>query len=229
MSRKEFFPQAGGEVFPAAEPRKGVPETAQNMQGAGFRVYTLGLTNALDNYEVRVKGNQFWIVDATDLETIANVKFNDVGGEGAPVAKGFAIKGIPFNRVYVSAAAQAGKTITFLTTSIPNAPIEFVNPTNSANEVKLVGGSRLTCRQLTLALVTNTQLWAADASRLSGMIKPIGVAGVTVGDDTTGGLFGTGFPLPLGETLTIDKAPADELRGISTGASVITILEEFRT
>lgn len=223
----DFYPVRGGEVFPSAEPSKGTPETAQNMQGAGFRVFTLDLTNALDNFEVRVKGNQFWVVNATDLEVLANVKFNDVGGEGAPVAKGFAIKGIPFNRVYVSSPAQAGKTIQFLTTFIPGAPVEFVNPTNSANEVRLLNGTRFETRTLTVAALTNTVLAPADAQRLSIMIKNTGVNPINIGHDTFG-LLGSGLLVASNESLVLDKASADEIRGESIVGTTLIIIEEWR-
>jgi len=219
---------SGGEAFPSETPRRGSAETAQSAQGAGFRVITLPLDAAMNNFEIKVKGNQFWMVDATDLDVAANVKYNEVSGQGIPIRKGFALKGIPFNRIYVTSAVQAGKSLTLVTTNIPGSPVEFVNPTADLNDVKILKGNTL--RTTTPAIVGNVNgpLYAADPSRLSAIVENISTGTAFVGEDTGFGLFGTGATLNPGDIIVIDQAPGAELRALSAVNCNFRVFEELR-
>lgn len=230
MSGSDNFPGAG-EFFPSDRPRGGTPETAELSGGARVRTVTLPLDTAMDNFELIVKGNQLWAVDASDLDVAINVKYNEQSGQGIPIAKGFALKGVPFNKIYITSAAQAGKTITLLTTFISGAPVEFVNPTNSANEVKLLKGSTFR-NSFPSQSAANVSTIAADNDRIGLMLTswPGNDQEIYVGatnNATT--LLNEGLEVSPGDSLVFTEAAAGELYWrVAAGTQFFSIFEELR-
>lgn len=174
------------EFVPVSIPRSAPPEFASQAQN--INVTSIPLTNALDSKEFIIKGAFFWVVDASDIAAAATIQFNDQSGAGFPIRRGFSISGVRFNRIYVTAAAQAGKYLTVISANrIVGQEIRAVNPDITQSEVSLLKGTDIGTSQVALASGATTAILAADSTRRSlTLYNPapansiwIGKAGVT--------------------------------------------------
>lgn len=97
----------------AQTPREYVPADPQlGYHKKGYRVVELDLATARKDEKLNLQGTLFWAIDGTDSKVKITVKIDDQINDAIPVYPGIEVSGIPFDQLYITNAAQAGKTIT---------------------------------------------------------------------------------------------------------------------
>lgn len=76
-----------------------------------YDTLTLDLSTARADEEIIWTGNYLYIIEATDIDTVIQIRLNEKFRSLLPMLKGRGIRA-PFYRFYVTNAAQAGKSIT---------------------------------------------------------------------------------------------------------------------
>jgi hypothetical protein len=106
------IPRDLGALHPVA--REGLAPDEFARAAPAVRVITLELTTARILDEIKITGNFLWAIDSSGADVAVTVFFNTQGTTGIPFAAGLSIAGQPFNKIYVTHAAQAGQTITLV-------------------------------------------------------------------------------------------------------------------
>lgn len=88
-----------------------------------IKVRSFALDAATVDQEYVVTGNVLAVTDAVDATTKVNIKYNEQYSDGHTAYGGFAQSGIPFTRLYLSWAAQAGKTLEIMTIFDPTQQV----------------------------------------------------------------------------------------------------------
>lgn len=81
-----------------------------------IQLLTIPLDTALVNDVREISGMFFGVISTTDISTSVNIEFNHLGSGKIPFTQGLYLD-VPFNKIYITSDAQAGKTITFIYTS----------------------------------------------------------------------------------------------------------------
>lgn len=91
------------------------PRTAEAGEAIHPTVIVLDLSQARDDVQFGVAGSIFYAVDANDDLSTFDLKFDEQNRQGIPILKGtkFAFKK-KFQKLFISNAAQPGKTLTFI-------------------------------------------------------------------------------------------------------------------
>lgn len=90
-----------------------------------YKTRTLDLTTARSEEEFTVAGNYIIILDATDLNANIQLRFNEMEADQITLKKRQGLK-VPFYRMFITNAAQAGKTVT-IAYGINDTPLEIVD------------------------------------------------------------------------------------------------------
>ena len=209
------------EFVPVSVPRTAPPEFGSQAQN--INVTTIPLTNALDSKEFVIKGAFFWVVNASDIAAVATVQFNDQSGAGFPIRRGFSISGIRFNRIYVTAAAQAGKYLTVISANrVVGQEIRAVNPDITQSEVSLLKGTDIGTSQVALANAATTAILAADTTRRSiTLYNPDAANSIWIGKAAVTNL--TGLEIAPKTYFTINESATIALYGYQASGAPLTI------
>lgn len=78
-----------------------------------YKTLVLDLTTARSEYEVPLSGNYLVVFDASDFSANVGIRFNESYADALTLTKGRGLR-IPFYRIYITHAAQAGKTVTLI-------------------------------------------------------------------------------------------------------------------
>lgn len=89
-----------------------------------YKTLTVDLANARSNEEIIITGNYLIMYEATDYSTNIDVRFNETSADAINITKSRGMK-IPFYRLYLSNAAQPGKTVSFIF-GVADNPVEFL-------------------------------------------------------------------------------------------------------
>ena len=181
------------------------------------------MTNALDSKEFIIKGAFFWVVNASDISAVATVQFNDQSGAGFPIRRGFSISGVRFNRIYVTAAAQAGKYLTVISANrVVGQEIRAVNPDITQSEVSLLKGTDIGTTQVALANAATTAILAADTTRRSiTLYNPDAANSIWIGKAAVTNL--TGLEIAPKTYFTINESATIALYGYQASGAPLTI------
>ncbi|MBA7603110.1 hypothetical protein ES703_10214 [subsurface metagenome] len=76
-----------------------------------YNTITIDLATARTNEEMVFTGNYIYALEATDVDANVDVRFNELFRAAINVKEGRGIR-VPFYRLYISNAAQAGKSVT---------------------------------------------------------------------------------------------------------------------
>ena len=209
------------EFVPVSVPRTAPPEFGSQAQN--INVTTIPLTAALDTKEFILKGAFFWVVDASDISANATIQFNDQSGAGFPIRRGFSISGVRFNRIYVTAAAQAGKYLTIISANrVVGQEIRAVNPDITQTEVGLLKGTDIGTTQVALANAATTAILAADATRRSiTLYNPAPANSIWIGK--AGVTNATGLEIAPRAYFTINESATVALYGYQISGAPLTI------
>ncbi len=90
-----------------------------------YKIMTLDLSTVRSDYEQAIAGNYFVVLEATDINANIQVRFNESYCDVATLKKRQGFK-IPFYRVFITNAAQAGKTLT-IAYGVNESPLEFID------------------------------------------------------------------------------------------------------
>jgi len=199
-----------------------VPTTAPFELGVNapfFQIVSLALDVARNNEEIIFSGNFVWAFDASDLEAVVNIKFNNQLSTALPFYRGQVVKGQPFSRLFITHAAQAGKTINLLVVR-QSGDFSIENPGSLFNAVTVTKASNAwSGADVTIvAAAPSAVILAADATRVSAIVTALSTntQEVRIGLNIAA-TAAKGIPLAPGESVSIDGTAA--LYGY-TGAGV---------
>lgn len=205
-----------GRIFPVSFEGQAPREFGRDANILKTRTFNLTVARNLE--EIAIGGSCIWAVSASSLTASLDIYINDQLRDPVTFQQGMFIRGIPFSRVYVSHAAQAGETITiFFAVEQDVRNIQIINPTVSATNVTLTKATVLnTAPDVALAAAATTMILAADPVRRACMITnlTINVSILRIGDAATGAA--RGIELAPGETVVIESTEA--IFGYNPGA-----------
>jgi len=192
----------GGHADPA---RRFAADAAQ------FHTITIPLDVALNLKEIPMIGTCLWalIPSGGDLTPVATIRFNDQNGEGLAVSPGMFLKGLRFDRIFLTNTAQAGKSLTlfygvdtFGNLAIQNAAIALASVTFTK------GTTFATAADVTVTTAATVQVLAANATRRYALIgNPIANPMLMrIGD--AGAAAAEGIELLPGEKIRLETSAA---------------------
>ncbi|MBI5970576.1 MAG: hypothetical protein HY884_05425 [Deltaproteobacteria bacterium] len=97
----------------------------KNNRPQVYKIITLDLSTARSDYAQSIAGNYFIVLEATDINANVQVRFNESYCDAATLKKRQGFK-IPFYRVFITNAVQAGKTLT-IAYGVNESPLEFID------------------------------------------------------------------------------------------------------
>lgn len=175
-----------------------------------LKTRTFNLTAARNLEQIEIGGSCLWAIDATSLTASIDIYINDQLRDPVTFQQGMFIRGIPFSRLYVSHAAQAGETITiFFAREQEVRNIEIVNPSIAFNNINITKATVLdTVADVALGAAATTQILAANADRRKAIITNLAanVSIFRIGDAAAAAA--RGVELAPGETLEIETTEA---------------------
>ncbi|MDD3906536.1 MAG: hypothetical protein PHS46_08470 [Candidatus Omnitrophica bacterium] len=88
--------------------------------------FELPLDTVTDNWQFPVAGNYFGVIDATDQSVEISVRFNKEQNEALSFSKGLYMVR-PYNQLFLSWEAQAGKTVTIIISAYAKELFEIMD------------------------------------------------------------------------------------------------------
>jgi hypothetical protein len=175
-----------------------------------FQVISLTLDAARGDEEIIFSGNFVWAYDASDLEAVVNIKFNNQLSTALPFYRGQVVKGQPFSRLFITHDAQAGKTIELLVVR-QSGEFSIENPGSLFNAVTVTKASNAwSGADVTIvAAAASAVILAADATRVSAIVTALSTntQEVRIGLNIAA-TAAKGIPLSPGESVSIDGTAA---------------------
>jgi hypothetical protein len=181
-----------------------------------YRVITLPLDTAVEDFEVVVSAGAFYYEDG-NVEV--QVKFDDTSNDPIPWKPGRGCKMGKFRRLFLSWAASAGETARFLVFD-PAANFELVDNEIFVDTVKMSNiGDTLLSNTLVFDAV-GAYVSTALGTRLSATLKPD--ADILIGSYSGDCVF----PVSAGETLVLDHyCQKLYIKAVSGTANVYSLFE----
>jgi len=155
-------------------------------------------------------GNVLWAMQATSRQAYIDLYLNDQQRDPIRFQEGLFIRGVPFSRVFVTHAAQAGQTITlfYAVEEIDNIQVE-----NPALQFTMIDLTKATVFDsladiIIVAAAVAVIVVPALATQRTAIIASLAVNGQTcrIGDATTGAA--RGIELAPGESISISTTEA---------------------
>lgn len=125
----------------------------------GIRAYKtqiIDLSTARANELLTIEGNYLFVFDASDFSSNVGVRFNEVYMDSLTLTKSRGLR-IPFYRVYLTNAAQPGKSLTLIY-GVSDTPIEAI----AQVEVTLSGEVEIT--EAVVEVATGPTLYNVDCT-----------------------------------------------------------------
>lgn len=157
-----------GRIFPVGNEGQAFPEFGEEQGAPVIRSIGLNLDTARSKVEIEIGGNFLWAVSATDGSTSIQVAFSrESADEGLEFKNGTRISGLPFSRLFVTHAAQPGKTITLVyAVEAARRGLEIDNPAGDFTSItQTKPTSAANNADQTLAINTTAVVVAASATR----------------------------------------------------------------
>lgn len=216
-----------GPIYPVDGNPGAVPRYADNR--GRFHTIKIDLSVARNNERLKVTGNVLWAITASDLTAALNIKMNEQISEGIDYAQGLVISGAQFDQLFLTNAAQAGKSIT-LFYGVQIAPLFIQNFSQSftsiSGNVSVTSGATFTTNaDVNCANAANTVLIGANANRKEVIISsPPGAGAVRIND----GGGAEGIWLSGGQTAILTTQAGVSIRN-DTGAAILMGVGEIVT
>ena len=213
-----------GAVTPAGDR---LPAVAQfGNRANALRVITIPLDTVMTDKLFNLTGTVLYAISATSLNATMDVALQEQGNGALPISQGFMIRGVRFDKIYITASAQAGESITLLVAVEQNDKLEIVNPANQFTSVTVSKAANITSfADVVIAAGGHTDI-AADATRRELHITSLAAntTNCRVGGSTSDATHGAEL-LP-GGSVVIGDTPAGAsgaVRIFNPSAAAITI------
>lgn len=221
----EMKPQ--GRYVPVGSNGDSVLPFAVNAHRIG--VLTIALDTALEKKKIPIGGTFLWAVTATDNGVLASIAFKpDAGDNSIPFRKGTSISGAHFKEIYVTATAQAGKTITFVYLVEENPEgFRITNPGESTTTVDPTKSTTATQSRVTVGAASAALLASDGTRRRAVLINLSPTETIWYRDDSAAATTANGIPLRPGnerEWLSTDGINA--IRGGAVDADIAIQIEQ---
>ena len=217
-------PQPGAGVGELIPPVGDAP--ARFGTGAhNYFVRTFLLDTARTLVEIPMTGTFIYISAATNQDTNVDIRLNTQREAGANYRLGRLVGGFPFDKIYLSHAAQAGETITLeYGVTHPDLPLNILNPSNVISTVELRKYGTITnFIEVAVPAATLAVIRAANGNRREIGLTNTGVNWANVGGTGVGGF--TGIRLYPQQTVFLDTTAAINAFGAAAGATAISGFE----
>jgi len=214
-----------GRFYPVAFEGQAPPEFG--LRANIVRVVTIPLDTALDNKRFEIGGNFLWAINGSDLAANIEISFEDTHGDKLPFKKGSAFGGVPFSRLFISAEAQAGKSLTLLIGVDESLQgFRFENAISDFTSVSIAKPDGIsTTADTSIAATTTSQVLAANSDRALAIITNLKAnsSEIRVGDSNTGAA--RGIPCQPGETVTLETIAAIYVYNSDAAAQSVALAE----
>lgn len=194
-------------IYPQSHEGVAIPEYGIDTNCLKSKLFDLSVARNL--VEIPIGGNVLWSMEATSRTAYLDVYLNDQLRDPIRYRLGLFIRGVPFSRIFVTNAAQAGETITLFYAVEEIGKIEIENPSLRFTEIDVTKASVFdSVADVTLGAAATTQILPANAARRSAIIGNLaGNAQVLRIADSNAGAA-RGQELQPGESITIDTTEA---------------------
>ena len=186
------------------QPHEGQAPKEFGIDANILKVRRFNLTNARMLEQIEIGGSCLWAIAATSLTANIDLRINTQQSDPLTFQQGMFIRGIPFSRLFVSHAAQAGETITlFFAVEEDTRNIQIVNPSLAFNQINVTKSTYyFPVADVTLIAGAATLIMAATVLRrdiyitnLVGNLETIRIA--------NNPLANSGTPVAPGETIIV--------------------------
>jgi len=196
------------QLFPRSFEGEAPSEFGRGSNILKTRTYNLDV--ARDLAEEEIGGTCIWAYTATSLTANIDIRINDQLRDPLTFSQGMFIRGVPFSRLYVSHAAQAGETISiFYAVEQDARMIEIINPSSQFTNMTFAPATVLdTLADVALAAAATTQILPALATRQKALITNLvtNLNVLRIGDLNAGAA--RGIELGPGETAMLEATEA---------------------
>ena len=193
----------GGFDYPLEVPQRIINTLGDNSPA--FKVVTLDLSTARDKEKHGWMGSMLWAYDASDISANCDIRFNDQVNDPLTFKQGQSLAGHRYNEVYITNAAQAGKSLTFLY-ALEDSQIRIENPGAAFSSVTLSKATVLgTIADVTVvagAAAAQVVPTNADAVSVGICSLQANTQNIRIGDTNTGAA--RGIEIAPGETIVLD-------------------------
>lgn len=196
----------------------GVAQPEYGLNANVIKSKTFDLAVARNMHAVEIGGNLLWTMEATSRTAYIDVRFNDQLRDPVRYRLGLFIRGMPFSRIYVTNAAQAGESLTLFYAVEERGKIEIENPSLQFTEVDITKSTVLqSATDVTLGAAATTAILAADPARRAVIIGNLSTNAevLRIGPVVAGAARGQEL-LP-GESITLETTAA--IYGYNPGAA----------
>lgn len=211
-------------VYPVGFEGQAPPEFGLGRNRIG-RI-TIPLDVALSDHEVDIAGTALWAAMASSAEVEVDVAFQDVYSGLVPFREGTFVRVGPFSRVFLTSAAQAGGSITFVYLVDATGNVEIVNPIAGVQDVEITKSDSLsTAADVSLGAGATSQVIAANAGRRELLVTNLAanVETLRVGDSNAGAA--RGLEVAPGQTITMHTTAAVHAYNPGGSAQSVGVLE----
>lgn len=210
----------GGRFHPV--PNEGIAPRAWGLDANRISTITIALTVVRTRKEIRIGGNFLWASDATDGGATIKLAFTESEADaGITFKRGSMVAGMRYGKIFVTNAAQAGKTMT-LTYAVEAPELRIANPADFFTNVDITKATALdSIADVSLVAAVTTAILAADGTRREAIITNLAGNAQTfrIGDVGAGATNGT--PLPPGATIVLTTTA--EISGFNPGGAAESV------
>jgi len=212
----------GQRYTPDATPRRGAPGFGTDANSVGMRTIDLGTARDLE--EVNLTGTFLWAYNASDLDASIDVHFQDQSGRPVTFQKGLLIRGVRFDRLFISNTAQAGKYVTFMYlvergeggVSVENPLVAFQNVTLNKPDTLAGSGDQAVSTASTDTLAANAGRRELTVQADDGNTGPVYLR------DSSGNAFAKLSP---GDAVTVSVTDEMQVRNDSGATQTYRTME----
>ena len=174
-----------------------------------FFTVTLDLANARTEAELKITGTILWALSASDLDASVTVKFNTQAAEGIIFQRGLSIRGMRYDRLFVTNTVQAGKTLTLFYGREHAEGIQVDNALIGFQNIKIDQPDTITSfTDVALVGLATTQILTAKSARREAIITNLAANVQTMRIADSNAAAARGIPLAPGQTLILTTTAA---------------------
>lgn len=178
---------------------------------ASVRRIVIDLSTARTNDPIKICGDVFWVVDASQLGELAQATFNEPGQglDQLPIGKGLKISGIDYSTVFLTNTAQAGKWLEIVYGVLGRKGLQLDDALLDSSVVTVEVGSTLdNAAHVSTVATTITLLSAANTARRFITISSLSTntANIQIGSAAVGAA--AGLILEPGDSITLETTAA---------------------